>query len=226
MAIPFATEAYRLSNVLKQEFWPEHAFCRAVAVVNESAAKTYAPGTVLGRVITSGTAAATAASGNTGNGAMGAITVTAPAQVGTYRLAIIAVTANAGTFVVVAPNGVTVGTGTVGVAFSKGGLAFTLADGATDFALGDAFDIVVSGTYKYKIAVETATDGSKVAAAIVMEDKTVAATTDTNVLVLVKGPAVVSKSGLILDATYDLAAEKAAIYATLEGLGISVYDAV
>lgn len=226
MAIEFATESYRLSNVVKQEFWPEHGFCREAAVAYESAAKTYAPGTVLGKSIVSGAATAAADAGNTGNGAMGAITVTAPAKLGAYRLVITTVAANAGTFLVVDPDGVVVDTGTVAVAFSSGGLAFTLADGATDFAVGDALTITVTGSYEYKICVQSATDGTQVPAAIAMEDKTVAATTDTVVLALVRGPAIVSKSGLILDASFNLDAEKAYVYSTLEALGIRVNDAV
>lgn len=127
-----ATEAKRLSNVVKQELWPETGFCR-VAVTYNGTAATLVPGTVLGKVT---------------------------------------------------------------------------ADG------------------KYKIAVQTATDGSEVADAIVMVEQTVAATTDTKVLCLVKGPAIVSKNGLILDATYNLDAEKAAVYAALEAKGINCNDAV
>jgi hypothetical protein len=127
-----ATEAKRLSNVVKQELFPESAFCR-VAVTYNGTAAALVPGTVLGKVT---------------------------------------------------------------------------ADG------------------KYKIAVETATDGSKVADAIVMVEQTVPATTDTKVLCMVRGPAIVSKDGLVLDATYNLDAEKAAVFAALEAKGILCNDAV
>jgi hypothetical protein len=127
-----ATEAKRLSNVVKQELFPETGYCRLAVTYNGTAA-TLVPGTVLGKVT---------------------------------------------------------------------------ADG------------------KYKIAVETATDGSKVADAIVMVEQTVAAGTDTKVLCLVRGPAIVSKDGLVLDATYNLDAEKAAVYAALEAKGILCNDAV
>ena len=78
----------------------------------------------------------------------------------------------------------------------------------------------VTASGKYKIAVQTAGDGSQTADAIVLGDYTVPATTDTKVLVLVRGPAIVSKAALVLDATYDLDAEKAAVYAALEAKGI------
>ena len=132
MSLPFATENPRLSNVVKQELWPESAYTRAVVVVNDAAA-TLKVGTVLGKVTSGG---------------------------------------------------------------------------------------------KYKVAVETASDGSKVADAIVIEEITIPGTTDTNVLVLIKGPAVVSKAGLILDASYDNDAKKNAVYASLEGKGIQVNNAV
>jgi len=128
-----ATEPFRLSHVVKKELWSEAGFTRAVVTVNEAAAKSYVPGTVLGKVTASG---------------------------------------------------------------------------------------------KYKIAVQTAVDGSQVADAIVVDEFAVPATTDTKVLVLVRGPAIVSKAGLILDATYDLDAEKAAVYAAFEAKYISVNDAV
>jgi hypothetical protein len=127
-----ATEARRLSNVLKHELWPETGYCRAVVTVNGPAA-TLVPGTVLGKVTVGG---------------------------------------------------------------------------------------------KYKVSVQTASDGSQVADAIVMEEVALPATTDTKVLVLIKGPAIVSKDGLVLDATFDLQAEKDAVYAAFEAKGIACNDAV
>ena len=128
-----STDTYRLSNLVKRELWPEQGYTRAVVTVNEAAAKTYAVGTVLGKVTSGG---------------------------------------------------------------------------------------------KYKIAVQTAVDGSQTADAIVLGDYSVAAATDTKVLVLVRGPAIVSKAALILDATYDLDAEKAAVYAALEAKGILVNETI
>lgn len=80
----------------------------------------------------------------------------------------------------------------------------------------------VTATGKYKIAVETAVDGSKVAAALVIADQSIAAATDTKVVVLQKGPAEISKGALVLDATYDNDAKKDAVYASLEAVGINV----
>ena len=80
----------------------------------------------------------------------------------------------------------------------------------------------VTATGKYKIAVETAVDGSKVAAALVIEAQSIPATTDTKVVVLVKGPAEVSKDALVLDSTYNDNTKKQAVYDSLEAQGINV----
>ena len=84
----------------------------------------------------------------------------------------------------------------------------------------------VTATGKYKIAVETAVDGSKVAAALVIAAQSIPATTDTKVVVLVKGPAEVSKDALVLDATYNDNTKKQAVYDSLEALNINVLTTV
>lgn len=125
-------ENKRYSNLVKQEFWPEHGFTRLVVTYNGTAGALKI-GTVLGKVTTGG---------------------------------------------------------------------------------------------KYKVAVQTASDGSQTADAILLEDITVPLNTDTKMLVMIKGPAIVSKAALILDASYDLDAEKAVVYASLEAKNIQVNEAV
>lgn len=126
------TDTFRYSHLVKDELWPEQAYCRKVATVND-AAQTLVLGTVLG---------------------------------------------------------------------------------------------VVTATGKYKVSKATAVDGSEVAAAVVVRETTVPATTDTGVLVMHRGPAVISKAALVLDATIDTDAEKIAVYVALEAKGIQVNDAV
>lgn len=124
-------------------------------------------GMVLGQITKAGTASAAAYAGNTGNGAMGAITVGAGAIPGDYKLTITEPATNVGNFIVEDPTGKFVGQGDVAAAFSAGGLAFTLADGATDFAAGDGFTITVAaGSLKYKPYDDDNTDGSEIATAI------------------------------------------------------------
>lgn len=128
-----STDLFRKSNLVKQELFPEQGYNYDAVTVNEAAIKTYAVGTVLGKVTASG---------------------------------------------------------------------------------------------KYKICVQTAVDGSQTAAALVVGDQTIPATTDTKVLAMVRGPAIVSKDALVLDASHDLQAEKDAIYASLTALGILVAPTV
>ncbi|PXW23403.1 head decoration protein [Paraburkholderia caballeronis] len=93
-----------------------------------------------------GTASATAKAGNTGNGAitMDATTpVLAGAQLGVYTAICTTAATNGGTFQVKDPLHNVLGNATVGSAFSNQ-IKFTIADGATDFAVGDEFDIEVT----------------------------------------------------------------------------------
>lgn len=134
-------------------------------------------GTVLGAV--AGGSATETHAGNTGNGVMGTITVGDGAQEGVYTLTITAAATNAGSFQLVDPKGDVVGNGTVGTAFAGGGLSFTLADGATDFVVGDKFLITVDlAALKYVQLAPSATDGSEKAAAILW-DYTDASAADT-----------------------------------------------
>lgn len=124
---------------------------------------------VLGKALT-GAGSSAAVAGNTGNGVMGAITVGAGAKPGVYKLVIVEPGSNAGKFTVEDPDGITIGVGTVAVAFSAGGIGFTLADGGTDFASGDGFDITVAaGSGKYKAWDPAGTDGSQIAAGILYD---------------------------------------------------------
>ena len=84
----------------------------------------------------------------------------------------------------------------------------------------------VTASGKYKVAIQSAVDGSQTPDAILIEDKTVALNTDTQILVLIKGPAVVSKAALTVDASYTAGALLNGVYTTLEGKGIQVNDAV
>jgi len=88
----------------------------------------------------------------------------------------------------------------------------------------------ITASGKYIVSKQAAADGSQNPVAIVVgdgslgspEDFVVPATTDTKVLALVRGKAVVSSAGILLDASFDLDAEKAAAYASLKTVGILV----
>jgi len=227
-------ESTRYSDVIAHEYAPELAFCRDVITVYEGSEVEYQIGTVLGKTLVSGSATATAGT-NTGNGTMGTVTVSGTAEVGTYTLCISKAASNAGDFVVINPSGNVVGNGTVAVAYSAAGLAFTLADGATDFVVGDTFSIAVTGTVKYKRVEATATDGSQKAAAIYVggvtpqtsyNKSTIAATTNTSVVAIVRGNALYKKQGLVFGASVDTQAELDAAYAQLEAKGILAVERI
>lgn len=219
----------RYSSLVKMSDTPEKfEFHTDVMTANETGTPTYTLGTVLGTYLASPTGTAGANVG-TGNGVMGAITVT-PAtglEVGIYTVKITKAASNAGDFVVVSPGGRVVGNGTVGVAFSQGGIAFTLADGATDFVVGDSVPITVAGTSKVAVSKATATDGSQVPSAIYLgnsfgatQDTTLVSATDTKVLALTRGKVIVAKEALKLDASFASAAQIASAIAALVAKGI------
>jgi hypothetical protein len=102
-------------------------------------------GTILTQVDT-GAGAFAMDAGATGNPTSGAITAAAAAIPGAYVITFTAATK----FTVEAPNGVTICTGTLGSAFSAGGLGFTLTAGGTPAVAGDMAKITVAaGTGKY-----------------------------------------------------------------------------
>lgn len=142
-------------------------------------------GAVLGKITTGVATAAAKSGGNTGNGVMGAVTVGADAQVGVYRLRVIQAAANAGLFQVLDPAGDVVGLGNVATAFNAGGLAFTLADGAADFIVGDGFDITVAGgSGKWSLADPALTNGAQVAAGILLNAVDASGGTDVKAVVV------------------------------------------
>jgi hypothetical protein len=100
-------------------------------------------GTLIALITAANALTPTATSGNTGNGTIGSVTVTSAAVSGSYLLAITEATANGGKFEVHTPTGQLLGEGTVGQAFTGGGITFTLSDGSTDFAVGDGFTLAV-----------------------------------------------------------------------------------
>jgi hypothetical protein len=220
-----ATEATRFNAVVKYEQESSVGICRDVVTVYEAGAKTYPVGTVLGKTFVATSVTATAAAGNTGTGSIGTVTATGKAKRGTYTITIIKAATDAGDFIVRDPSNNVIGYGTVAVAYSNE-LAFTLAD-ATDFVVGDSFSVEVVGDYKYKMVESTATDGSEKACAIYISAKdgsfsesSIAATTDTSVIALIRGAAIVGKETLTYGASIDTAAEKTKMYSELESVGI------
>ncbi len=177
-------------------------------------------GTVLGVTPTLDSVSRTADAGNTGNGVMTLATPAAAdgAMAGDYRVVCVEPGSNVGTFRVENPLGVEIGTAVVAVAFD-GEIKFTIADGGTDFIVGDAFTVtVVNDGEQYAQLDPAGTDGTEVAAAILFgkTDASAAAAACTVVhrLAEVKADLLVWPSG-ITDA------QKAAALAELEALNIA-----
>lgn len=79
----------------------------------------------------------------------------------------------------------------------------------------------VTATGKYQLVDPTAVDGSQVVAGIVLENKSIPATTDTEVVVMVRGSAIVGDQAIVYDNAFD-AGQKTAALAEIEALGILV----
>lgn len=136
---------------------------------------------------------------------------------GAYSVKCTAAATNAGTFTVTDPDGVSLGTHTVAGAAFANQIKFAIADGSTDFIVDDEFTITVAG--KYLLAAATATDGSAVAAGILLDDVD-ATSADKKAVALVKGPAIVRADGLVWASSVNTAELKAAKLAQLAALGI------
>jgi len=123
------------------------------------------PGAVLGKV-TVGTATAAAQAGNTGNATSSAVTVGTKAKPGVYVVEFTAAT----TFFVTDPDGVQIGNGVTGTAFSvTDHIDFTITAGGTPMVAGDGFNITVAaGSGKYVAYDAAATNGAAKVAGILL----------------------------------------------------------
>jgi hypothetical protein len=82
----------------------------------------------------------------------------------------------------------------------------------------------ITASGKMKLSTATGTDGAQNAAAVLLYDVDAAAA-DATGIVLMRGPAIVSKAALVFDASVDDAAKTAAKHAQLIALGIIPRDA-
>lgn len=130
-------------------------------------------GMVCGLIALGAASVAAKSGGNTGNGAltMDATTpVLSGAKSGVYTVRCITAATNGGTFRVEDPNGDVIGDVAVGATFSDD-IKFAIADGATDFIVGDGFDITVAaGSGQYTPLDTTKGNGAEKAAAILFSN--------------------------------------------------------
>jgi hypothetical protein len=186
-----------MTAVLKYEV--DQNFCReSLTLLGGSGgeARQFDIGTILGAA-GMGAATASALVGNVGNGVLTLANpaISATVSAGDYQAICIEPAANAGTFEVFDHNGISVGTATVGVAFN-GPVRFTIADGATDFAAGDAFLIKVPLGSKVKEWDPTATDGSAEVVGVSLAKGYAPSGVDAGVLGIVRGPAILDLDGI------------------------------
>jgi len=217
--MPVKDEKTYLGDVLKYE--ADALYCREEITVlaGSGAERVLTAGMVLGK-ITKGAATGAAVAGNTGDGTITANpTVGAAAKPGVYQVVCIEPAVNGGKFTVEDPDGILIGVATVGVQFSTH-LTFTITDGATDFAAGDAFTITVAaGSGKVTQIDFSAADGTDKAAGLLYADVTAPDGVDAKGTAVVRGPAVVSENGVIWPAGAT-AQQKATALAELKALGI------
>lgn len=158
--------------------------------------------------------------GNTGDGAMGAITLGPLAQVGDYLLTCVTAAADGGVFHVVSPAGYRLADLTVGVAYAGDHLNMTLADGDADFVVGDKFTISIApGSGKVKALDPDAKDGSQNAAGFMGQAVTAPNGEDAPNKIGFTSDAIVKLGGLVWPdgITSD---QKTAALAQLKALGI------
>lgn len=209
------TELKTIGDVVKRE-WDKLYNRETVTILS---GQVVAVGEVVSFVAVGTTAIGAAAAGNTGDGTIGTVSAGTAAKAGAYRVTITTAQANAGLFSVEDPDGVTVGTGTVGVAYT-GGPNFTISDGATDFIVGDAFTVTVAtGSLKYKSYDNEAAAGANVVLGVMLEAVDATAG-DLKGVILARGPAVVDKNSLVFGVGVTTDAEKDAAYEDLRRIGI------
>lgn len=168
MATSYSERDY-LDDWLKHED-DDGYYSRSQEVLTGSAALK--SGTVLGKILTAGATVA-ADGGNTGNGVLtvdATDPVLAGAADGDYVVECITAATNGGTFRVSAPTGEVLGDVAVGDTFADR-IKFAIADGATDFAVGDKFTVTAaSGSGKFTQLDPAATTGAEIAAGILVSD--------------------------------------------------------
>ena len=213
------TEAIRISDVLLFEEGEEFNFVRdAITMVSGTAAAV--PGQLLGKITLAG--ATETHAGNTGNGAM-TLDVTTPvlanATAGVYTVKCTAAATNSGTFRVFGPKGHVLGDVAVAATFADQ-IKFVIADGATDFIVGDTFLVTVAaGSGKFCKVTPAAVNGSQYCAGVLLST-TDASGADVVGFALVRGPAVLKTGGITYTAGMS-ATEKATALAELAALGIT-----
>lgn len=172
------TEGKYLPDFMKWE--QDQNVSRQAATIKAGSGSTrpLTAGMVLSKVTTATAATAAKSGGNTGNGTItmdATIPVKTGVKLGVYTVRFTVAVTNNGTFVVVDPDGLEIGTVVMsgGSGTFTGPIKFAIADGATDFIVGDGFDITITAIVeKWLQLAPSATDGSQNAAGVLYADIT------------------------------------------------------
>lgn len=184
--MPFLSQNGRtpLTSVLKWELDPLVSRKAVTILAGSGAVRAITLGMVLGQVLF-GTPVITPDEGNTGDGALGSLTLGASCKAGTYKVTCIAEASNGGRFQVVDPDGYRLADALVGVAYAEPQLAFTITDGDADWDVDDVIEVEVpAGSLKYVQIDFSKTDGSQRAAAFAAKDVTAPDGTDAETVVI------------------------------------------
>lgn len=182
-------------------------------------------GTITGKILF-GDPTAEAGAENVGQGALGALSLKAGAQLGDYALECTAESNGAAVFAVYDPQGNRLADAIEGVAYDNGQLAFTIGTDTptTEFDVGDSFTVTVpKGSGKFVPLSLTAVDGSARVAGISAVNKTAPNGVDVP-FVNLERLATVKSTGLIYPAGAS-DDQKAAIRAALDALSIKTLSA-
>lgn len=207
------TEPATLGDAIKWEEADSYSRKLITVLTGNSVALAEVVGQVTKSTPTTGTAGT-----NTGNGTCGSVTAGKLAKIGTYTLTCTAAASNAGTFAVKDPDGFSLPPATVAVAYTNPQINFTIADGSSDFIVGDSFTIAVAaGSGKYVPLDPAAVNGSQVAAGIMVD--AVDATSADALGVIINGDSLVATDNLVWPAEIS-AGDKATAIAQLAAIGI------
>ena len=217
--MPVLSEPNNLGNVLKHEAPQLFSREEITVLAGSGSARALTIGEVIGKR-TRSDAVVTPDGGNTGDGAVGAITLGAMAEAGTYVITCIVAAANVGTFQVLSPKGYRLPDLDVGQAYVGDHFNITIADGAADFIVGDKFTVDVTGDNKIVALDPTGVDGSQNAIGINAIAVTAPDGTDAKGLAIVRD-AILADHAVIWPAGIT-AQQKTEAIAALEACGILI----
>lgn len=200
-----------------------------VDAVTLKSGQNLSAGAALGAIPAGTSASAAKSGGNTGNGTfvLDATTPILPRAIeGVYTLRCITAVTNGGVFRLEGPHGTVLGDYTItpgagGTVTISEHIKGVLTDGATDFIVGDGFDVTVSALTAKQVEYNPAgTDGSHIISGLLFKN-TNATSADTATTALARGPATVNSNDIVWKSGMTTA-QKTAARAELMKVGIKV----